>query len=444
MSIATTPAAPIDVGPYLRRVASASLVNTGVSALATAMLLPIVIRRVGMDVYGVWAVLGIFIGIASALDFGIWKALVYLLPKRQHSAGELFTSAALLSVATSAAFLIVMITLLAFNVPLFGAAIARQPGLTWWLGIGGALLVMTSMVTNLVRGVMEARYQGHLVNFGYALLTALLYGVATIVSHVTLDPRALIAGSVSVYVVLSMAHLLYLRSASTRAEFLGRPSRGASQALLRYGSRSFAADLPSIALGPTVLYIFVLLAANSAQFGIFEIALKISTLAATALGALSSPFFALVAAATEDRSEQMRAAINRQLIVTTSLALAGWATFLVVGKQILSLVFETSGDALYRATLIVLAGAALVAALEPIARMEMGLGRLRRLLSVRVIALSVTLLGVVVLQGLPPLDRFAIACCLGFAANACGLLQLARLESWGRELPKADAALDGV
>src|ERR1019366_4266499 len=113
----------------------------------------------------------------------------------------------------------------------------------------------TSLFANVARATLEASFFGHIVNVGFALVTLLQYGVAALVSHWSVNPRALIAGSVCVYLVIMLSHfgcLLKIRRIT-----LVRPTRSATIAILRFGIYTFVTDLPMILLGPSVLYLFV-------------------------------------------------------------------------------------------------------------------------------------------------------------------------------------------
>jgi O-antigen/teichoic acid export membrane protein len=412
---------------YVKKVAVASLFNSGSSALATALLLPYVIKTIGLHSYGIWAVLGIFIGIAAALDFGIWKSLVFLIPRKQHSLGQLLVTSVALCTLGALLFSAAFATLLIAHVPLFGAAIAAQGDLSWWLAAGGCAVLMASLLTNLARGVLEATYRGHWVNIGFGLLTVAQYCVAALIARWTQDPRALIVGSVLVYTVNMLAHFACLLGEPLRLE---RPVRSAATAILRYGAASFAADAPVILLGPGISYLFVLMVNNSSEYGVFDISLRVATLSGTALALLSTPFFAIVAAADGARQE-VRGMITRHLRVTLALALLGCLAFAAVGKPLLAFVFSQKSAEIYRASLIMMIGTAAVAGLEPVTRMLMGIGRLRQLSLIRLSMLAIALLFLALLVHAEPLDRFAVSYAAGLAASAAGLWRVNRRERWG-------------
>jgi O-antigen/teichoic acid export membrane protein len=413
---------------YLKKVALSSLFNSATSALATAVLLPLLIKTIGLASYGLWAILAIFIGIASALDFGIWKSLVFLIPRGQYSRNQLLWSSIVLCSIGGILFTIVFGTLLLAGFPLFGKLIANQGNLVWWLGAGGCTIVFASLLTNLARGMLEASYRGHWVNVGYGLLTVFQYGVAAIMAQWTHDPRALIVGSGIVYVLNMLAHFACLIPDSTRWEC---PNRMAVVSILRYGGASFLADAPGILLGPVILYLFLLVANNAGQYGTFDIALRIATLAATTLSMLSAPFFTIVSSASVAGRGKVRAMIARHLHATLALAAVGWLIFWAIGKPLLAVFFPERSGEIYRASLVMLIGTAAVAALEPVTRMLMGIGRLKILSMIRLAMLGSALLSVAALAHFAPLDRFSISCAVGFGVSAIGLMILNKTERWG-------------
>jgi O-antigen/teichoic acid export membrane protein len=412
---------------YLKKVAASSLFNSAASALATAVFLPFVIQRIGLQAYGLWAILNIFIGIAAALDFGIWKSLVFLLPRLQHSPSQLLSSCIALCTLTGLTFCAVCGALLLAGVPMFGRLLG--PGnLVWWLCGAGCVITVASLLTNLARGMLEASFRGHWVNIGYGLLTVVQYGVAALIAQRTRDTRALILGSMMVSVVSLCAHYACLLGQSLRWQ---RPQRSAVVSILRYGGASFFSDAPVILLGPLISYLFVLVAHNSAEYGVFDIALRVATLAATTLALLSTPFFTIVSSVDPGARADVRRMISRHLRVTLALAVLGWACFLLVGKPMLSVFFKEGYNDIYRASWIMMLGTVAVAALEPVTRMLMGIGRLGQLSLIRFSMLGSALLCLALLTHVDPLDRFALSCAAGFGVSALGLWVVNRTERWG-------------
>ncbi len=423
---------------YLKRVAASALLNSVVSAVSVAVLLPWVIKRVGMQSYGTWAVLGIFVGIASILDLGTWKAVVYRLSKGEHAPRQVLASAAAIVSCGGVAFTLVVLGLLALQVPVFGEALAHPGAPTLWIGICGCVIVLSSLITGLARGVMEAHYRGHWVNAGYALLTLLQYAIAAVTTMWTSDPRALLVGTAAVHAGLCVLHLVFVqRLLPLRWE---APKKNVVTGILRYGFGVFAADLPSILFAPAILYLLLFAAANPGQYAVFDLALRIALLCAGALSMLATPFFAIVARAAAGTGKQVHRLIVRHLGITFALALAGWLTFAFVGERLLGLFFTDEVAQIHHLATIMLAGSAAAAALEPIARAQMGLARLKGLFTVRFAMLSGAMLAIAALANWPVLDRFAAACAFGYAVAVVGLLALFRSTSLEREVEARNSA----
>lgn len=407
---------------YFRKSAASSLLNTLVSALSTGFLLPAIIRQVGLDAYGIWAVIGVFVGITSILDLGMWKSLVYLILKERFSYDELISSAVLLAALVAGGFAVAVVVAMLLGAPIFGSVLDTRDDLAWWLASGGCVVVLASLFANVARGALEASFRGHVLYVGFALVTLLQYGVASLASRVSRDPRALIVGSVLVYLAILVLHAAYLWRIR-RVAFVS-PTRRAVLAILKYGMPTFVADLPVIFLGPTLLYLFVLTANSAGEYAIFDIALKIATLAASAVSMLAMPIFAISAATRPQDHEVLRALVARYLRVTSCVAIIGCGAYWLIGDQMLSWLFTEQPDSIFQTSLTMLLGTAASAALEPIARTLLGMGVVRKLAIIRCLTFAVTVLLVLATQGMAPLQRFSMSVGIGYAAGALGLLAL--------------------
>ncbi len=415
---------------YFQRAGATSIINSVVSAVSVLALLPPLISRIGLDTYGYWAMLGLFVGVASLLDLGISKAIVYLVTDDSHAPGEVLAAGLLLGAVVSVAVAVALAGIAAAGSALFGPAVATQAGLALWIaGCGGGILVCC-VLTTVLRSWLEAKFRLDVVNVGFALLTLCNYAVPLALSMLSRDPRVLMLGNAAVYVLILLAHLCAVALIAPVQPRWPRPRT--CEATLRAGFGTYLADLPAVLLAPALQYLFSLQAKSGGAYGIFDLALRISTLCATTLSSLSSPFFAIVSATNRQSQPAVRRSIARHLRMTVALALAGWLAFLVIGRPALALLLNQSPNELYRATLIMLAGSAVFAALEPISRMLMGLGRRNALLGNRLLMLSAALLTALLLTQFRPLDRFALAYATGFMVAALGLVLLNRREAWGR------------
>lgn len=391
-----------------------------VSALATALLLPISIRHTGLAVYAQWAVLSVFVGISSVLDLGVWKAVVFLSRKGTYPLGDLLVTATTVCVAMGFGFALFVALLVAAHVDVFGVLVGARQGLTVWICASGLIVVIASLCANIVRGSLEAFFKVHVSNMGYAALTLLQYGLVAVIPSFSDDPRWLVVGFASAYVAVLAGLAIYARRVGCLP--VGRPSLRAAAALYAYGLRTFLADLPTIVLAPIVLYLFALQAESAANYGAFDLAMKIAMLAGTALSMLAAPFLALVASEGPGRFGNARALAYRFSRVTGALALAGCVVYALAGRYVIHWVFPEQPGPIFVASLTMLVGAAILGALEPLARVLMGTGQLLRLSLTRYLMLLVTLGLVAGSYKLAPLARYPAAVGIGYLVSAAALL----------------------
>lgn len=155
---------PLLPARYVSWVAATGVANGVVSAVCAVLALPLLVATLGLERYGQWAVLGMFITTAAALDLGLSRAIVL------HAAGqaetrvrEYATAAALIAggITTLAIVLIVAVSattgrLLGFAPAGFDAAILA----------GGCAILALGMLNAVLRALLESQLASHWVNVG--------------------------------------------------------------------------------------------------------------------------------------------------------------------------------------------------------------------------------------------------------------------------------------
>jgi O-antigen/teichoic acid export membrane protein len=418
----TSAATGINARSFIGRVALSSIFNSATSLLGTVLFLPFVIHRIGIDNYGLWALIWVFVGFASALDFGISRATVYLIARKQYAPTAIISAAVVLVLFGAGIFSAAITILVAVGVPVFGPVVAHHEHLILWLAIGGCVIVIACVLTNIARGALEALFRGPAINIGYGLLTLLQYSAAALVTIWSKDPRALIASSVLVYLVIMALHIAYLFHVLPVNAV--RPNRPIVMSIMSYGLTSWIADLPGLLIGPTALFLFALLATKGYEYGTFEISLKIAALAQSTLGMLASPLVVLAASLGTHHRARLHNIIARYLYAMTGLAAIGVILYWYCGRQMLGLFFKDNAGPIFRASIIMLLGTMFVAAVEPIARALTGLGKLKGLAVVRYAMLGVALLTLMLLSDRMPLPRFSLAVSIGYVACSVGVIIL--------------------
>lgn len=415
---------------YLARAGSTGLVNAASSALAVAVGLPFVIAHAGLDAYGFWALSLMFVNVAALLDFGLSKSIIIVSADDTMSRDQLMSSATAIGLAAAAVLALLVTVVAMLGWPLFGEVIARHAGLSLWIAASGSMLLCCSVLTTLLRALLEAQLKLELVNLGFGLQTILNYLVVALAAYWSGDARIMMLGTCAVYVAILLLHLLLVaRHAPFRWH---RPGLAQGKLLIRLGLPAYVAELPLAMFAPLLQYLFSLRSPSAAWIGVYDLAIRISGLCATAVNSLSQPFFVAVARSRPDTGNDVRGAIIRHLRFTITAAALLWVAFLVAGPVTLRWLLADVPPDLYRTTLIILLGAAAMSACEPIARMLLGLGKRRVLLANRLLMLATALATGWTLRALPVIDGFAIAYSAGMGIAAIGFAVLNHREPWGR------------
>ncbi len=181
----------LDRSPALRgqnvKNAAYSLGEYAVIPLLHLLVTPLLVRRLGLDAYGIWILINSIVGLASALDFGLGDATIWLISRYRGRADSTaivrvvrtayWTSVPLAFLSGSILFLCAegLVTFV-FKIPTEMTAIATQS-----VKLGGVLLtvrVMESVFAGTIRG-----YERYDVSAAVSIVTrgAILFSVVILV-----------------------------------------------------------------------------------------------------------------------------------------------------------------------------------------------------------------------------------------------------------------------
>ncbi|MEO8018752.1 MAG: hypothetical protein ABI769_13130 [Pseudomonadota bacterium] len=350
---------PLMPARYAGWVALSGFANAAVSASCAAIALPLLVAVLGVERYGQWAVLGLFVTTAAALDLGLSRALVLQCAAQPPArVREFATAAALIAgvVAACAVGALVFAALTGFS---FGLA---EGVMTPAIAMAGASILALGMLNAVMRAVLESQMAVHWVNLGYLLQTALLYGFT--LAAALLWPAALLPASVAAFGLVAILNASLLSRLGVLAP--RRPKRAALDAMLASTRESFLLAVPTAFLPPLTAFLALSHSTGPAQYAVFDLALRIATLGATLLSGLAVPM--LAAAARSRATGGTEAALDRltirYLAVGWSLLVAGILVYTLVGARLVAWVFPAAGPGLYPIAGVLLAGMGVLAASE--------------------------------------------------------------------------------
>ena len=389
-NIGTEPSA--NVSKYLSLVRSSSFFNTFISASSSILLLPSLVRIVGLSNYGAISSVSVFILVASVFDFGLAKTIVWKINRcrSREEENDAFLSIGFLYLAS--AFISVLIFSYAVtNVRNFVPSYIYTRGYrfsVFYLSSGYAIVLLQVFAT-AARGILEAKMKSHLVNFGFGAFTAIYYSALLTSALLTDDVAILLFVCVAVYFCSFIANI-FLAFKYFPISF-GFPSSKGLSSTFDYAYRSFIFDLPSI--------LFSLLPISLAQsglkkgdsYGALDLAFKISILLASAVSGLSTPLSAIVAGRVKTKVTARRLCeiIDQQIAYSIGASIIFFLLFVIFGKFALDYLGRQNSQVIFYYSRIILPGALLLASMEPVARAALGLNRLWSVIGCRFIGIAV-------------------------------------------------------
>lgn len=395
------------------------LVNSLASAATIAVALPLIVSQVGLDAYGRWALLALFVGVAGASDLGIARSLVANITVssgldvgRVIAAG--LVTAAGIALAVSVAIAMAQLA----NSALWGRTsfVSQTDGV--FVLVAGIVVILMHMLNQAMRGALEGLYCVHLVSKGFALQTFLYYMTGLAAAALSGDWHIMVLTSVVTYAIVGALHWYQLR-ALFRVSLVW-PDRVAIHGVLREGLASYLALLPSSMLLPMLGFLFVRESSSATEFGTYDLAIKVTILVTTGIATVGLPVMAL-AASRRSAPEALRSMGLRLTglgVIAFVLSIAGlW----LVGPTLMQAVLPNAHADVVTGALMALSGAGVLAAAEPLNRVLLGLGLVRAVFCTRFGMLCATLVALSLIDR-PPLERFTLSYAVG--CSVCGFLVL--------------------
>ena len=403
---------------YLKKSITTGLGNSVGSALISIVFIPLIIQKIGMEKYGIWALLFIFIGISSTADLGLSKSLVYFIPKQTtkedvnevYSAGFFVNSLMVLFVG------VVGIIVYWSGVNVWG----NNESLSYELGrkllLCGLIIACCSLATSLYRSILEATYKIYIVNIGFLLLTTLNYVSIYILSLFTGKLEYFILCTTVVYGIILFFHLFIVHF--TMGVFFHIPRLSTIKGIVKYSFSFFSIGILSSIVLPFNRYLFALLSGDMKAYGIFDVALKIAMIANSCLTAFGTPLFSIFAGYGRTQLLEIKRILNRYFIGLGGIYIFGCLLFFISGKYFLDIFIKVESLALFNVSLVLILGIGLSGVAEPFTRALWALGHLRLSFKTKIVLPVMNFSLIIVFAKMTPIYRFGMAYSLAFAITS--------------------------
>jgi len=413
---------------YLQKSISTGLGNSVGSILISVIFIPLIIRNIGLEKYGIWMILAIFTSILSVADLGLSKAMVYFIPKQKsqdhinqvYSIGFFLNSFVILFIMTMG----VLIYLSGINI--WGGTESLSNEFGRKLLLCGLFVTCSSLATAFYRSVLEGFYKIYIVNIGFFIQTTLNYTSVYLLSFFTNNVEYFVYMTMVVYASMYFFHLVVVRLKTSVA--LCFPQFTRVKEIIKYAIGIFFVGFITSILQPANRYLLILFSGDVRIYGIFDIAFKIALAASKLLQAFGAPLFSVFAGYGKEKIGEIRRILNICLLGLGGAYVFGCLLFLFSGRFILDLFLKDDSIELYNASMILIIGIVLFAVADPFFRALLAIGDLRLTFNIKVLQPILNVLLIILLAGLSPLYRFSFACAIAWGVTAVAYIVVFKLK----------------
>ena len=305
-----------------------------ITSMVTLMLLPMIIKRLGLELYGVVSLTLLFSGVSSIVDLGLSKSIVLLSGEKKISSNKVFTSALIINIIIVALLTVVFLIIQLLGVDLLGGNINLSASNKFVLLNVGFLILIITLLNNVCRAVLEANYLMHIVNIGFALYTPLLYLIIYVASFFTNNMMYYIIIPLFVTLLLFVFYFLVIKlKTSTR---LTKVKKKHVQYVFKNTLSFLNVGLVNSMVTPVLRYLFVLVVADVSMYAIFDLSFKIALIANSVIVSVSMPMFAVFSNKTKDQKKDMLNISYKIFVISVILYACILVGYHTIGEQIIS------------------------------------------------------------------------------------------------------------
>jgi len=347
---------------YLQKSFMSGNLKTMLTVITTGIFLPLIIRKIGMDTYGIISLSTIIGGLFGTIDLGINKAVTVLIGKsNKKDAGIIFANG--LVIIGSLFFIVsLLLLLLTNNLNIFGNQVDISKSLENYIVLISLLSFGIILLNNIIGATLQAYYLNHYTDIGYAIFSTIFYLAIYTISFFTESLYLLIGSSLIAYTVTALYLILVLKKKTSFQ--IKKPNLNTIKLMIRMSYQFFNIGMTYAFIQPINKYIFLALTGNTALLGVLDIGLKIGNLANSLLNSLTQPLLGIFSS-IQFRKETITRIANRVSLMVLVQYILGTILFYFIGERITSYLSQEYGTQLYTISLIFIMGIGSNAISEP-------------------------------------------------------------------------------
>ena len=412
----------MNIQNYLKKNVFASVGKILTVSSVTLLLLPIIIQKVGLDLYGIISLTLLFSGVSSLMDLGLSQAIVLLSGNDKITSNQVVTSAIYINVTIISIVSVVFVLLNYFGVDFLGKNINLNESEKFWLLITSFLILVFMLLNNICKSILEANYFMHVVNFSLALFTPVLYLTIYVLSFFTDVVSFYIITPLIVTGCLFVFYVVFIKT-KTKVKLV-KINKVHIKIVLKCSFRFLNLGIINSVIMPIMRYLFILMVADVGLYAIFDLSFKVAMLANSLIVSLSVPMFAVFSKLIKEKASEMSKIAFKIFYISLIVYLVIIAGYHFLGEMILSYLglSITHLDVLYNLIFILIISLGSVAVVEVFYRYFLGDNQLHKAFLMK---LSVPISSVIfffLLNDVELIYRFIYAYGLSLIINALIIL----------------------
>ena len=324
----------MNITKYLKKNVFASVGKILTVSSVTLLLLPIIIQKVGLDLYGVISLTLLFSGASSLMDLGLSQAIVLLSGDDKITPNQVVTSAVYINLTIITVVSIGFVLLNYFGVDFLGKDINLNESEKFWLLVTSFLILIFMLLNNICKSILEANYYMHVVNFSLALFTPVLYLTIYILSFFTNNIALYIITPLIITVFLFIFYVIFIKTKTDVK--LVTVDKTHIKYVLKCSFRFLNLGVINSVIMPIMRYLFILMVADVGLYAIFDLSFKVAMLANSLIVSLSVPMFAVFSKMIKEKASEMSKIAFKIFYISLAIYLAILAGYHFLGEFILS------------------------------------------------------------------------------------------------------------
>lgn len=406
---------------YIFKNVYTGLIKTAFTLVLSVVVIPIIIKNIGIDNYGIVSIVLVFSSLTGMLDLGLSKALISFQGNQKENKKEI-SAIYILNFGLFAAMLLFTLVVFTFKINLMGGKLKVDSSTLRLINTIAILLLSFGIFNNLLRASLEANFKLQLVNWGY-LIQAAIINIGWLILALTKAPiRYFLLIPVAGTVVTIIYHLIYLPPIYT---WFLKPDKASFKKVFGITFQFFKVGALNSAHLPLIKYVIIIfLGGGGRTIGIFQLSTKLAVMANTLLAYISNPFFSIVAKHKEKSKVYLWGVIQKVTKFLIGATLVGYAVFFIFNKFLIQYFFKEYTTEIFHVLNIVVIGYLFIATSESIQKYMLGIGKVNLVAKIKLTGIFLNGLAIIWLLITGNLNLVNIALVYSFSLVSIGLFWL--------------------